>query len=128
MRSAMNPLDNPSQGDVIKNNLIGGNSGNMIFAYGVMRTLMCEDTQIDTIKFFNNVTDEEIERINSQYDYFVIPLANAFRVSLMDNLQDLTSFISRLKIPCIVIGVGIQAKTNHQFMKGFRLTMLQNNL
>ena len=115
MRSAMNPLDNPTAEQVITRNLIGGNVGNMLFAYSVMRTLMREDSKIDTIKTLKEFSDEEVEKINSEYDCFVLPLANAFRKQFIRELEYLISLIKRLKIPVYVIGVGVQAGVNETF-------------
>lgn len=119
MRSVMNPLENPPIEHVVTRNLIGGNAGNMIFVYSVMRTLMCEDTQIDTIKTLKEFSNEEVEKINSEYDCFILPLANAFRGQFMKELTFLISLIKRLKIPCIVIGVGVQAGVDENFNRSF---------
>lgn len=50
--------------------------------------------------------------INEQYDVFVIPLANAFRRSYRDRMLLLTKLIERLKIPVVVLGVGIQTSVD----------------
>lgn len=112
MRAAMNHLENPSTHEVIANNLIGGNAGNMLFSYSIMRTLMLEDTQIDTILTLKEFSDKQAEEINEKYDCFVIPLANAFRDTFITELKVLTNLVRRLTIPCIVIGVGIQMGVN----------------
>ncbi len=119
MRAAMNPLENPSVAEVITQNMVGGNCGNMIFAYSVMRTLLLEDIQIDTTRTDREFTEEEIERINSEYDCFILPLANAFRPTFKKELRFLIKMIRKLKIPCIVIGVGVQAKVDEEINKEF---------
>lgn len=48
---------------------------------------------------------EDCERINEEYSAFVIPLANAFRDNYK-GLDRLIPFIEKLKIPCVVDGVG----------------------
>lgn len=106
MRSPSNPFENPSYSEVLKNNLICGNSGNLIFPYSISRALLTEDAEIDYEISFSSIDDEEIERINANYDAFIIPLADAFRKSFLQELNNLTKLIRRLSIPSIVIGVG----------------------
>lgn len=111
MRAGFSPLANPGPEEVIFKNLIGENIGNLLFPYSIMRILMREDTQIDTVLINQIYSRKQIEAWNEEYDYFVIPLANAFRKSFLLELINLTSIVKRLKIPCIVIGVGVQAGT-----------------
>lgn len=108
MRAGLSPLENPGAAQVIFHNLIGENTGNMIFPYSIMRILMRPDTQITTISTNHLYSSEQIAQWNETYDYFVIPLANAFRKSFIIELGFLTALIKKLKIPCIVIGVGVQ--------------------
>lgn len=119
MRAAMSPLDNKTQFDVVTQNLIGNNTGNMIFAYSMFRTLMKEDTIIDTIATSKEYKIEEIKKINEEYDYFVIPLANAFRDGFIKELQNITKIVKNLTIPCIVTGVGIQKKIDTSVKQDF---------
>ena len=109
MRAGMSPLDNLDAVQVLTRNTIGNNIGNMLFPYSIMRTLMKEDTQIDTI-IPENVPKKDIGMINETYDCFVLPFANAFRVSFISNLRKTTKLIEQLTIPCIVVGVGMQQK------------------
>ena len=48
---------------------------------------------------------------------FIIPLANAFREDFVEELRNLTKLIRKLKIPCVVIGVGVQADYEPDFNK-----------
>ena len=107
LKACLNPLDNKDAFDVLKDNLIANNTGNLLYSYGIMRTIMSGSTHVDTI---NNIrfSDEQIDRINQEYDCFVIPLANAFRDNYVHVLKNLTKSIKKIKIPCIVAGVGIQ--------------------
>ena len=111
MRAAMSPFDNFSVQHTIMHNTIGTNSGNLIFQYSVCKTLMTgHDTVIDTLNtgrpYF---TEDEIAAINENYDLFVIPLANAFRFRYQTELECLAGLVNGLKIPCVVIGVGLEA-------------------
>lgn len=119
MRAAMNPLDNWDSAKVIAKNMIGGNAGNMLFSYSVARALMCEDIVIDTTLTDRRFTDAEVDRINQEYECFVLPLANAFRITFDKEMVCLIELIRRLTIPCIVIGVGVQAKVDETMKQDF---------
>lgn len=97
--------------EVLIRNLIGNNTGNYIFLRSVIRTLMVsDDTEIETIRFNRNqVPKNEVEYYNRECSAFIIPLANAFRVSFMKELNRITDLVEQLDIPCVVVGVGLQA-------------------
>ena len=59
------------------------------------------------------MTEELFERANSEFDVFVVPMANAFRADFVDSLDRLTDFIERLTIPVVVVGVGAQSSTGY---------------
>ncbi len=108
LRAHMSPFHNPDFMELSADNLIGKNIGNLIFAHSVCRAIMTEDTEVDAIKSNNVFTEEDAERINSEYDCFIIPLANAFRRSFTEELNHLSDLIEKLTIPCVVVGVGFQ--------------------
>ena len=112
MRAGLSPLDNLDAGQVIAKNMIKENAGNMLFPYSIMRILMREDTQITIIEANRLYSAGQIAKWNEEYDYFVIPLANAFRKSFRIQLGFLTSLVKQLKIPCILVGAGVQAGIN----------------
>ena len=87
---------------------IGGNSGNLMFAYGVMNALQTEDTELGMTEKFR-FSDREIAEINANYDAFILPMADAFRSNFIERLKLLTDSINKLKIPVIVVGVGLRA-------------------
>lgn len=109
MRAGFSPLSPPPASQIVLENLIGENTGNMLFPYSIMRILMREDTVITTVSIDQFFRSRQIAQWNSEYDCFVIPLANAFRESFLLHLKYLTYLINKLTIPCIVVGVGIQA-------------------
>ena len=108
MRSAMPFGEERTVEEVLTRNLVGNNTGNLLFQNSIARIIYSEDIEITTINTTREFTDEQVDYFNSEYDMFVLPLANAFRVSFVKQLEILTSFIQRLKIPCVVIGLGIQ--------------------
>lgn len=112
MRGGLSPLEPIDIDDVLTHNLIGGNSGNLVYAYSVFRTLFTEGTRIDVDGYAcerGTWTDADIERVNATYDAYVIPLADAFRPGFAGSLRNMTSAIEKLTIPCHVIGVGVRA-------------------
>lgn len=119
MRAGMSPLDNLTPFQMITRNTIGNNMGNMLFPYGIFRTLMTEDTQIDTIRFDKiplerKAIHEKAREINAEYDYLVLPFANAFRRSFIGELRKVTRLVEKLTIPCIVVGAGLQAPSGKE--------------
>lgn len=110
LRAGVSPLISHDQTEVIMRNRIGSNIGNLLFPASVSRALLCEDTVIDTVNTLRKYSSEHVKRINETYDCLVLPFANAFRSSFLRELNSITDLVSQLKIPCIVVGIGIQAK------------------
>lgn len=117
IRAGVSPLETPDIDDVLQRDMIGTNSGNLIYQYSVFRALMTEGTEY-TSRYFNadNCDEAAMERINSEYECVILPLANAFRKDFL--LRPLTEFVRRLKIPCIVVGCGLQADSLEQMRAG----------
>ncbi|MCQ2507629.1 MAG: polysaccharide pyruvyl transferase family protein [Dorea sp.] len=124
MRGGMSPLDVYTPDQVHATNSIGANSGNLLYAFGVYRTLMTEDVQIDMDYYGveRSYTDADIDRINEEYDAYICPLADAFRDEFRGKLLKYAHFFDRLTIPCYVIGMGIRAKYG-QNLKDYDYTM-----
>ena len=98
MRACCDPTVNYSTFEVIKNDHIWNNSGNMIFPYSIYRTLACEGVEITT---YRNITPKDADFINENYDMFVIPLANAFRanhIKALGNTEDILYQIDVFRI------------------------------
>lgn len=118
IRAGMSPLEPISVSEAIQKNAFLLNSGNLVFQYSVFRTLMRDDTQF-IVRTTEQVlqTPGELERIQQECDFAIFPLANAFRKDY--NLKQDTEFIRRVKIPCVVIGCGLQARKPEDIAKGF---------
>lgn len=117
IRSGISPLDNFNAAYMINKNSIGGNVGNLIYAYTVYRTLMTEDTNV--IPDYYSRNPNNAGEINEKYDAYIIPLADAFRTDFVPALRDYTKLIKRLKIPVIVVGVGLRAPFEPKLNEGF---------
>ena len=88
-------------------NTIADNAGNLIFSFAAQRILTTPATRVTADRFV--IKPGDAERINEQYDAYVLPLANAFRLGYEPMLVRLTALIRRLRIPVVVLGVGSQA-------------------
>ncbi len=107
LRAAKSPLRAAPARETLDKNLIGTNSGNLIFSTAAVRMLTTSRTSVATDIF--NAKQADASWINERYDHFVIPLANAFRPDFSDHLEQMSACIEQLKIPVTVFGVGAQA-------------------
>lgn len=117
IRAGMSPLEPFDAAKMMIDNTFGGNIGNLIYQFSVFRTLMTEDTII-TPDYYT-YGPERAEEINANYDCYVIPLADAFRNEFIPSLRRYTKLINKLKIPVIVIGVGLRAPFEPKLNEGF---------
>lgn len=87
------------------------NIGNLVFAHSTYKAISADDAQIDIDDYQLSLSDyyaDKADEINERYDVFVIPLCNSFRRSYKDTLARMAATIRKIKIPCIVTGVGAQ--------------------
>lgn len=108
IRAGISPLDNFDACYMLNHNSIGDNVGNLIYAYSIFKTLMTDSVEKITPNYYKSLQGKA-EEINEKYDAFVIPLADAFRADFMPEMRKMTALIKELKIPCIIIGVGLRA-------------------
>ncbi|WP_341718207.1 polysaccharide pyruvyl transferase family protein [Micromonospora sp. FIMYZ51] len=93
-----------------KHGIFGRNVGNLVFTEAVHKLISVPGNEIVSNSFLSErpgVDQAYVDRINEQFDLFVVPLANAFRMSFLENLKRLTWVIERLRIPVVVVGVGV---------------------
>ncbi|MBA0049504.1 polysaccharide pyruvyl transferase family protein [Streptomyces sp. AJS327] len=112
IRSGKSPFHVATPEQVIHQDLIGTNSGNLLFSDAAHKLLLTKNTEVSSNGIRTNSSAARAAEINEQYDVFVIPLANAFRPSFRDALDRLTKLIEQLTIPVVVLGVGAQAGTD----------------
>ncbi len=106
MRAAKSPFDVVSPGATYSRNLLGGNVGNLLFSHAAHRALETIDAEV--VAGGLRWRKWQARRINREFDVFVVPLANAFRLSFERELKAITAMISKLTIPVVVLGVGAQ--------------------
>lgn len=98
----------------INRNYMGGNSGNLLYQYGILKALMTSEDDILESNYYNAFRFSP-EYVNENFDMFIIPLADAFRDSFVDELRQLTEFVKQLHIPCVVTGVGLRGPFEPDF-------------
>lgn len=111
VRAAKSPWTPVAAESVLTQNVIATNVGNLLFGQSIFRTLSVEGTEV-VANSYNagrpGIDDKYIQRIDDEFDSFVVPLANAFRPTFRRNLANLTRVIENLTIPVTVVGVGSQ--------------------
>jgi hypothetical protein len=105
IRAHKNPFTVADADTTYRQNLIGNNTGNLVFSQAVYRLLSAADAHLET----SGLARSHPRVINSRFDHVVIPLANAFRPSYIETLDALSNLIEQLTIPVTVLGVGSQA-------------------
>ena len=112
MRANKDPFTVIRPEAVLSQRLIGNNTGNLLFSDSVHATLSVPDATIVTTADLDRSGDDEAfaARINEQFDHLVVPLANAFRTTFLNQLDNITRTIERLDIPVTVVGVGAQGE------------------
>jgi hypothetical protein len=94
----------------LSKNLIGNNSGNLIFIDAAWKLLATADTEITAAGLAADPA--RAAEMSERHDAFVLPLANAFRLGWETQLERLAAFIEQLTIPVAVLGVGVQGGVN----------------
>ncbi|MXM61979.1 polysaccharide pyruvyl transferase family protein [Streptomyces sp. HUCO-GS316] len=111
LRSGKSPYDVIPVEEALHRDVIATNSGNLIFSDAAHKILETPDAEVVSNRM--RIDPAQAGRINEEYDAFVVPLANAFRLSFEPALQKLTRLITKLKIPVVVLGVGAQSSLDY---------------
>lgn len=117
IRSGVSPFTPAPTEEIIEKNFIGGNSGNLIYQASIFNALTVENTVVVPDKY--RINSDDAAYINENYSHYVIPLADAFRPDFVNHLKRYTKLIKKLKIPVIVIGVGLRAPFEPKLNEGF---------
>ena len=111
LRAPKDPFEVVSPERTLEGNLIGNNSGNLIFIEAAHKLLGTHDASVTPDGFQAHRLGAD--RINERFDVYAIPLANAFRPSFEANLVAMTRLIEGLRIPVVILGVGAQATAGY---------------
>lgn len=106
MRLGKSPFDLCSGVETYRRNTIGGNNGNLIFGAAAHKLLSVEGVEV--VPNHYQISGSMADRVNDEFDGFVLPLANAFRPSFLAELRRTTEFIKRLKVPFMMLSGGAQ--------------------
>lgn len=90
---------------------VGGNTGNLLYAHAVHRTLSTPGTTVRAGAFKVHLLDDPTAwaaKVSARYDRFVIPMSNALRIGFSQHLERLAVAVELLDIPVTVIGIGAQ--------------------
>lgn len=118
IRSGISPLQKINIETIINQNRIGGNVGNLIYAYGLYRALMVSD-DTEFIPDCYRYPLSQIDKYNEECDRYIIAFADMFRPQSVKKMEEMTTFIEKLKIPCIITGVGIRASLDTDIREGY---------
>jgi len=113
LRSAKSPFRVVSHEEFIQQDLAGTNSGNLLFSDAVHKLLLTERTEVVSNGIKTDCSARRAQQINDEYDVFVVPLANAFRLDFRTSLDRLSTLIEQLTIPVVVVGVGVQVGADY---------------
>jgi hypothetical protein len=113
LRAPKSPFDVRSPAETLRRNLIASNSGNLVFIEAAWKLLSVPGAEIEADRLV--VRPSGADEINERFDAYVIPLANAFRNSYRDQLDQTTALLRRLRIPVVVLGVGAQGSTDYSW-------------
>ena len=113
LRSGKSPFRVVSHEEFIHQDLMGTNSGNLLFSDAVHKLLPTERTEVMSNGIKTDCSAQRAQQINEEYDVFAVPLANAFRPEFQASLDRLTTLIEQLTIPVVVLGVGAQTAADY---------------
>ena len=91
--------------------IFGSNAGNLLFSEAVIRALSTPTTTIvpDSFTLENSPDPKSLaQNLNDSFDKLILPMANAFRPDWIGKLRRLTKLIQKLRIPVVIVGVGVQ--------------------
>ncbi|MBS4752176.1 polysaccharide pyruvyl transferase family protein [Nocardioides sp. zg-ZUI104] len=108
MRSGKDPFEIVGLEESIERDTILTNSGNLVFSEAAHKLMDVPGVEVVSTSS-DGVRGKLGDRINEEFDAFVVPLANAFRPSFEPGLKRLTRTIRRSTKPVVVLGVGGQA-------------------
>ncbi|WP_416237876.1 polysaccharide pyruvyl transferase family protein [Streptomyces sp. NEAU-W12] len=108
IRSGKSPFRVATPTEFMHQDLIGTNTGNLLFSDSAHKMLSAPDTEVVSNGIRTDPSARRAAEINEQYDAFVVPLANAFRPTFQASLDRLSTLVEQLTIPVVVFGVGAQ--------------------
>lgn len=106
MRLGKTPFDVVDAFHTLDRNLLGTNSGNLVYGAAAHKLFSTRDTEVDANYY--RITAKMADAVNDEYDGFILPLANAFRPEFEGQLLRTAEFLERLRIPFLMLSGGAQ--------------------
>ena len=106
LRAPKSPFEPATVERTLAENLIGNNSGNLVFIGAAWKLLATRSAEITPAGMGGSPT--RAAELSERHDVYVAPLADAFRLGWEASLERMTAFIEQLTIPVVILGVGAQ--------------------
>ncbi|MGP9536755.1 polysaccharide pyruvyl transferase family protein [Brachybacterium sp. AOP43-C2-M15] len=106
MRLGKTPFDVVDPFLTLERNLLGTNSGNLVYGAAAHKLFSTADTVVDANRY--RINAGMAAQVNDEYDGFILPLANAFRPEFEGQLLRTAQFLERLTIPFLLLSCGAQ--------------------
>ena len=106
MRLGKTPFDVVDPFLTLERNLLGTNSGNLVYGAAAHKLFSTADTIVDANHY--RINAGMAAQVNDEYDGFILPLANAFRPEFEGQLLRTAQFLERLTIPFLMLSGGAQ--------------------
>ncbi|WP_206281497.1 hypothetical protein [Streptomyces prasinopilosus] len=113
IRSGKSPLRVATPTEFIHQDLIGTNTGNLLFGDSAHKMLSAPDTEVVSNGIRTDPSARRVAEINERYDAFVVPLADAFRPAFRASLDRLSTLVDQLTVPVVVLGVGARTGADY---------------
>ncbi|MGP5727246.1 polysaccharide pyruvyl transferase family protein [Arthrobacter rhombi] len=113
IRAGKSPFSPIEAYETFDRNLIGNNNGNLLFSSAAHKMLAADGVAVKAHGF--NFSAAQAPKASSEFDHFVLPLANAFRVGFEPQLNRITQFIEKLTIPTVMLSGGAQSGPDGTF-------------
>lgn len=113
IRAGKSPFAVLDSYETFDRNVIGNNNGNLLFSSAAHKLLAAEGVTVKAHGF--NFSAAQAPRASAEFDHFVLPLANAFRVGFEPQLKRITQFVEKLSIPTVMLSGGAQSGADGTF-------------
>lgn len=106
LRAPKSPFVPATVERTLSENLIGNNSGNLVFIDAAWKLLATREAEITPAGMGGHPA--RAAEFSERHDVYVAPLADAFRLGWDASLERMTAFVEQLTIPVVILGVGAQ--------------------
>jgi len=112
LRGTKDPFDVATPQATLERKLIADNSGNLVFLEAAYKLLSTPGTEV--VVDHLRIEPRDADRINAEFDAYVLPFANAFRLTYDVWMVRMTELLKRLRIPVVILGIGAQANLDYK--------------